>query len=88
MALVLMLLSGNIGMGPQETTRQQQFHNINQVGLRKHNFSQDQQRQIKSNLFTIVVMGQEEKQQFEHDMRENYATTKIIYNQGDGRGWK
>jgi hypothetical protein len=88
MALVLILLSGNIGMEPQETTRQIQFHNINQVGLRMHNFPKDQQRQIKSNLFTIDVMGQEEKHQFEHDMRGNYAITKIIYSQGAGRDWK
>jgi len=88
MALVLILLSGNIGMEPQETARQIQFHKINQVGLRMHNFPKDQQRQIKSNLFTIDVMGQENKHQFEHDMRENYAITKIIYSQGAGRDWK
>ena len=52
------------------------------------NFPKDQQRQIKSNLFTIDVMGQEDKQQFDHDMRENNVTTKIIYNQGSERGWQ
>ena len=88
MALVLILLSGNIGMGPQETTRLNQFHKINHAGLRMNNFQKDQQSQIISNLFTLDGMGWKDKQQFDHDMRENDATTKIIYNQGSERGWQ
>ena len=88
MALVLSLLSVNIGMGSQENTRSNQFHKINHAGVRMNNFHKDQQCQTISNLFTLEEMGREDKQQFDHDMRENDATSKIIYNQGSEKGWQ
>ena len=82
MALVLCLLSVNIGRGSQENPSLNQFNPMNHDGSRMNNFQKDQHSQIFSELFTLDEMGRVDQLQFDYELRESDATTKIIYNQG------
>ena len=56
-------------------------------GSRMYNFQKDQHSQIISKLFTLEEMGRVDQLQFDYELKESDATTKIIYNQGTEMDW-